>query len=768
MVKKTSQKLASLFDIRLNNDHDVLVLKGNANDAASALLSGKIALSVNEPFSIRKLSLRLYATIRLNYSESISTIKGPAQKPVRFERKLYEHVWDPQDINRYLNNLYENTAQSTPGPGTLSRNQSLSSLKNFGSSLRTKSATNLLHLSLTHSSTNLAEKHHTLVLGNYEIPFSAVLPGSMPESVEGLPGGLVIYMLEASIDRGKFHNSLLAKRHVRVIRTLTTDAVELSETVAVDNTWPKKVEYSLNVPSKAIAIGSGTPISFMLVPLLKGLRLGDIKITLVEHYSYVGFLPPPFSGERVITEKTIKRPAEDDPNFQMDKWEVDTFIKVPPSLSKCTQDCDISTHLKVRHKIKFVIGLVNPDGHVSELRASLPVQLFISPFVMIRARPEEDHSGPNSTHALLVDLASRADEELLFSTDPHSASHTSLNQLSETSDGLRLNNSTSSFTGLVAPPLYEKHVYDRLWSDISPVESPMSSGTATPRTVHRPTDVQSHFSMSPIDTVQLNENLRQLSLQRQLQELGETPLTSSLPRDRAVFNLDGESHDVANGDYFTRGRPIVGHQQSHDGLTFSLTSGAMMSPPVHLLRVGSETNILSSAELSRVPSYQQAMRSEVADEMSPAYEPPLPGSRVNIDDHIERPSPSTSFGHSRNKSFLSRGSSSANLRNYTDSRTSSNSSSPSNSRNVSYTNLMSLSRSGSRSDHLSPSPGMSLSTSPVNVSLKNHDSPYLATVRQPSSSAADRSAIHGSVPIKSSSSLSLHNLHFLNKKKEKK
>ena len=165
---------------------------------------------------------------------------------------------------------------------------------------------------------------------------SAVLPGDMPESVEGLRGASVVYKLEATIDRGKFHNKMVTKKHLRVLRTLTTDAVELSETVAVDNTWPKKVEYSLNVPSKAIAIGSNIPISFMLVPLLKGLRLGDIKIQLVEYSSCVGYLPPAHSEERVVVSKTISQPNENDPEFQMDKWEVDNYLKVPDSLSKCT------------------------------------------------------------------------------------------------------------------------------------------------------------------------------------------------------------------------------------------------------------------------------------------------------------------------------------------------------------------------------------------------------------------------------------------------
>ena len=41
------------------------------------------------------------------------------------------------------------------------------------------------------------------------------------------------------------------------------------------------------------------------------------------------------------------------------------------------------------------------------------------------------------------------------------------------------NSSMTNLTGLLAPPMYERHIYDRLWSDISPVATPLASGPAT-------------------------------------------------------------------------------------------------------------------------------------------------------------------------------------------------------------------------------------------------------------------------------------------------
>lgn len=800
MLKKqtASAKQTSLFDIRLKNlDHDVLVLKGGEQDASSVLLSGKIVISVNEPLNIKKLSLRLYATLRLNWVDKVTTPKGVYPKPQKFEKKIYEYLWDTNEINLYLSNFYDNSQNNLLGLGS-SRVLSTTSLKNLG--LKSKSSSNLSSLYMSPksgSSVNLQGKNsHVLVQGNYEIPFKVILPGSIPESVEGLPGGSLTYKLEALIDRGKFHNNMIAKKSLRVIRTLTTDAVELSETVAVDNTWPNKVEYSLNVPCKAIAIGAGTPISFMMVPLLKGLRLGDIKIQLVEYWSYAGYLGIPYSDERIVSDKFIPAPDDNDPRFQMDKWEIDTFLKVPVSLSKCTQDCDILNHLKVRHKLKFVIGLRNPDNHVSELRASLPIQLFISPFVSVSAKYDDEIK--DSTSPAGDD--GEEQEELLFSSDIHSGSHTSLNQLNSNSGLQSGEGSITNMAALMAPPLYEKHVYDRLWSDVSPVETPINSGASTPRGNLRNNNVE-QFSMSPLDSVLLNENLRQLSIQRQLQESeGSTPnVAVREPSGRAVFNLDEDSNTPYNGesqgDYFSKGRANNGP---------GILSPGILSPNfTHLSRAGSETNLLDSSSMSRLPSYNQAIRSEVQDEvLSPVYQPPLPGSNINLAEVNKRfeemnTHNSSSSSLARNKSFLSRGSS------FIKSRNSSGNSSPSHSRNVSSTNLASMgmsstkrdttngpsspngpqiSMTGSASFSMNPtsppiqSPPSSGSHTPaktqessskVNPPLNHSSSTSTSSIAKPSSSASDRSAALNA-PIRSSSTLSLHNLHFLHKKKDKK
>lgn len=724
------------------------------------------------------MNLRLVATIKIQQPDVCVNSKGQTSRPIHFEKKLYEYTWDNIEINQYLDHMYENTA--TNSSAMLS--SSSTNLKSL-SGLRSISQTNISsiynHNSGNSSQTSFASttnltKSHTLLLGNYEFPFSAILPGNIPESVEGLPGFSVIYRLEASIDKGKlFHNNIIAKKRLRVIRTLTTDAVELSESVAVDNTWPGKVEYSLNVPTKAVSIGSTVPISFMLVPLLKGLRLGSITIQLVELYSYMGTIPLPYSNERTIVEKFIEKPEEDDPNFQLDKWEISHHLRLPTSLAKVTQDCDIEPYLKVRHKLKFAIGLINPDGHVSELRASLPLQLFISPFVQIVGThdPDDEEVVEHGHHSRLGDT--NDGEDILF----NSPSSVSVNELA--SGG----SSTTSFQGLIAPPVYEKHIYDKLWLDFSPIESPLTSGTATPKSIQTEnpedsTDVHQLFSMLPIDSQQLSQRLGQLSIQRQTQEFvhnTDQASDSTQARHRATFDLDGDAQDLTQIPPRSQLSSLMHRTQ--------LASPTVQSPPMHLSRVNSLESLYDKTELSKVPSYTQAMKTDAEDDLSPPYVPPLPGSNINlyeVNKTFEKLSTSTPTGTlKKNKSFLSsRGNSSANM-----SLSSSNNSSPPQSRNQSSLNFLtpsgaSLTRNSSKRSlvNFGQTSGVSggsstpLSKSPIQSPLKLTEigsSPSVnSAINMLSPGASNRAA--NAPPIRSTSSLSLHNLSFINKKKHSK
>jgi hypothetical protein len=61
---------------------------------------------------------------------------------------------------------------------------------------------------------------HRIAPGRHEWRFSFTLDPSLPESVEGLSGNFVVYNLTAELDRGYLSKGFLARKHVRIVRTL--------------------------------------------------------------------------------------------------------------------------------------------------------------------------------------------------------------------------------------------------------------------------------------------------------------------------------------------------------------------------------------------------------------------------------------------------------------------------------------------------------------------------------------------------------------------
>ncbi|ODV83451.1 hypothetical protein CANARDRAFT_184368, partial [[Candida] arabinofermentans NRRL YB-2248] len=725
---KKGSRQPTLFDIRLRStDRNVIVLKGPENEAAPALFSGVIALSVVEPTTIKKLSLKLYATLKLQWDDTIQGTKTSYTRPIRYSKILYDFEWDSLNLqgflqthNSQLSSSFESThapqllkssstSGFTTGKLTRSNHSSSTSLSGLGSSTQLskhKSSSNLSSLNLSAFTSSSSSKNESVTLpeGNYEFPFHTVLDGSIPESVEGLPGCSLVYILQSTIERGRFSNPIVTKKHIHVIRTLAADAPDLTETVAVDNTWPGKVDYSISVPTRSVAIGSKCQIEMILVPLMKGLKLGNVKISLIEHYSYATNTATR-QDDREILKKTLRKVTVDQHGkdvwtdaemdidgvfyrsselvLAQDKWEINTALDLPAKLANVTQDCDISHYIKVRHKLKFSIALINSDGHASELRATLPISLFISPFVPIEARVlSEFEDGIKYQNAEDVTIHYKG-EQLLFEHDPVQHLLSNPATPSGTSSNHLSSSAPFSTQDLMAPPNYENHVYDRIWSEVgTPAESPMLSGTDTPRAIDIPAiptinatslaaarTTLGEFNMTPAESrfsSQLMANLTQLHHQS-----NETPSVEARGVDYFSFSpapneptqpshgnsLPSSVGNTIHGPAFGTGTSQVpstpGGVPSHSGLM----SPGVMSPVQHLSRVNSFIHDASGggspalsysghdsadelrwdgAVLSKVPSYETAIRSDVNEiDMTPAYQPPTnehhSSSHINLD-----------------------------------------------------------------------------------------------------------------------------------------
>lgn len=193
--------------------------------------------------------------------------------------------------------------------------------------------------------------------------------------MEGLDDVHVMYKLKATVARGRLAYDLHAYKPVRIIRTLDPAALELAHAMTVENIWPNKVEYSLQIPQKAVIFGTNIQIEMKFTPLLKGLKIGKIQCTLIEAHEWTIFSlhvnEKHWKKSRDIANWTFVMNEEEHYHDMMndsgqDGWVLNETLPVPKSLKLCMQDVE-TPGIKIRHKVKFVVALENPDGHISEV-----------------------------------------------------------------------------------------------------------------------------------------------------------------------------------------------------------------------------------------------------------------------------------------------------------------------------------------------------------------------------------------------------------------
>ena len=183
------------FDIRVNGtDDNIILIKGKPDEAPPVLLSGVIELTIGEPTKLKSVSVRLVGKMKFNVpvtpedknGHPVSLQPNSSQRNLIVDKVIYQHKWDDFEIDKYFKNLYSNYSSKVPINECTPTAPAMNDLKR----LKSRSTTSLTSML---NSSNTKAKYHTLVKGGYEFPFSTILPGSINESVDGLPNTAVEY-----------------------------------------------------------------------------------------------------------------------------------------------------------------------------------------------------------------------------------------------------------------------------------------------------------------------------------------------------------------------------------------------------------------------------------------------------------------------------------------------------------------------------------------------------------------------------------------------
>ncbi|GAP91271.1 putative carbon catabolite repression protein [Rosellinia necatrix] len=565
----------SLFEIRL--DSDFIVFRGNEHEASGQLLKGVVVLCLKEHLKVEDIHLRLTGHCRIAWLDGKQTPSGIHNQKVDRTTAILKHNW-------------------TPFVGETNH-------------------------------------HNTLAPGNYEWPFEIMLAGDTPESVEGLYQTGITYLFKATVSRGKLAKNLHAYKRLRIVRTLEPAALELNHAMSVENVWPNKIEYSVGIPQKAVVFGSSVPLQMRFTPLLKGLEIGNIKVKMFEAQE----LSASGQGHPLRTHKHDREVANWDLEVShtthwhdmieetgQEGWVVNQELPLPKKLNQCIQDCTVQG-IKIRHKLRLTVALNNPDGHVSELRATLPVNIFISPNMPI----DEDGN--------LVPQSPSAPAEIL---DEHRN---------------------------MAPPGYGQHVLDQLYEDvdISGILTPgVQSGLSTPFYGHSRAGSSENLAATAngaaVPPAALSHRLQSMTLDEVPR--GRLHHASHDSRTGAVTPHDLHDHEHA-ADLLLPHSPVLSRRTSEEEHSGRSGHG---TPPIH-------NEFPPVEQLSKVPSYSTAKRAPLPRTVSftdslelPDYNTAMsaPGSPTQVvtdpmetiteDRRRETPS-AASPGRSRSSSSESRG-----------------------------------------------------------------------------------------------------------------
>ncbi|PWY73038.1 arrestin domain-containing protein [Aspergillus heteromorphus CBS 117.55] len=207
--------------------------------------------------------------------------------------------------------------------------------------------------------------------GNHEFPFDFCLSSETPESVQGLDDCYIRYHLKAQIQTTKGGNLDVVKP-VRVCRIHQSVLFPVSKTL--QRVWPQKVIYRATIPSGTYSFDSLIPVNLHFIPLVKGIRIDGINTHVIE--SHKSTQPPVGHRSRVIVED----------NYQAQEWDgfetlsdddghwycLTRVLRLPRTTIQCLQSTRTS-FLHVDHILSIRIGLLNPDGHLSEISLTWPI-----------------------------------------------------------------------------------------------------------------------------------------------------------------------------------------------------------------------------------------------------------------------------------------------------------------------------------------------------------------------------------------------------------
>ncbi|KAL9559296.1 hypothetical protein PS6_000877 [Mucor atramentarius] len=222
------------------------------------------------------------------------------------------------------------------------------------------------------------KKLHVLTPNVYKYSFEYILPGNLPESIDSHSYGSVLYKLKATVDRPAFSPNLIDRQPLRIVRHCIPPYHMSNLPMQISNEWANKIDYQITVPKKIYSRGEQIPVDFSLKPKPNSdkLHVRYLSCFLKEYTTFVLGA----TDSNTQTESRIVRFFRDE-SFPSEglHWNKSVVMTVPHSFDSI--QCDTHNQFfRIEHKLKFTMSLINGRGELSELRATIPVDIIAQRF----------------------------------------------------------------------------------------------------------------------------------------------------------------------------------------------------------------------------------------------------------------------------------------------------------------------------------------------------------------------------------------------------
>ncbi|KAI9494877.1 hypothetical protein BDB00DRAFT_816185 [Zychaea mexicana] len=313
--------------LRIDLENDQLVMYGSTTESSGCVLRGVVSLNLVQPTKVKTIALHFSGNI---IKRQVVQLGNGHERVYEDDHNIICHTWT--FLPRHNNN---GGAQ---------------------------------------------QMHNTLGTGTHTYDFELPLPGHLPESTRVGNIYVVQYTLKAVVERPAFFaRNYICRRTIHVARrpeeeeawSMMPDYTLDQHPVAIADHWADKLSYAFTAPSKTVPQGGQVQVSATIATLSDKVQIRYLSCYLKEYMSCRSWdreSPPqskPRTHSRIIHYTQVKTNFED----------INLTFPVPTSPDDCQTDC-LNEQVKIRHRLKFALSVVNPDtGNISELRVMMPIKV---------------------------------------------------------------------------------------------------------------------------------------------------------------------------------------------------------------------------------------------------------------------------------------------------------------------------------------------------------------------------------------------------------